>query len=38
VVEHEVGVTAVYVIVDVGDECVPNVSRLVELGDKQPYY
>jgi hypothetical protein len=35
-VENEVGVTAVFVIVNVSDECVSNVSRLMKLGDKQP--
>jgi len=35
-VENEVGVTAVFMIVDISDECVSNVSRLMKLGDKQP--
>jgi hypothetical protein len=35
-VESEVGVTAVFVIVDISDECVSNVSRLMKLSDKQP--
>lgn len=34
--ENELGVKAVFVIVDVRDECVSNVSRLMKLGDKQP--
>ena len=34
--ENEVGVTAVFVIVDVSDEYVSNVSWLMKLGDKQP--
>lgn len=33
--ENEVGVTAVFVIVDVSDGCVSNVSRLMKRGDKQ---